>query len=222
MVVDLKTEPRRLQEVLDDLGGVPPSRILMSPAPGLATETDAIRLNERKQVLCELIDGTLVEKSMGYARSILAVFLARLLDEFAEEHGLGVVSGADGYLRLLPGLLRAPDVAFATWKRVPEGTLPSLVPLPGVVPELVVEVLSDGNTPGEMARKRDDYFRAGVFVVWEVDPRSRTVVVYRPEEPPRTLASGDVLEANEILPGFQVTIDRLFGKLDRAPKGKKY
>jgi Uma2 family endonuclease len=214
MSVDLRADSRRLQEVLDDLGGVPPSRILMNPAPGQATEEDAIRLMEREKILCELVDGVLVEKSMGYAQSVLAIFLARLLDEFAEEHGLGSVSGADGYLRLIPGSLRAPDVAFISWGRLPDDTLPRLIPVPQAAPELVVEVLSDGNTPREMARKRDDYFKAGVLVVWEVDPRSRTVTVHRPDAAPRTLAPGDVLEAGDILPGFQVAIDRLFGKLD--------
>ncbi len=216
MPVDVQAEPRsrNLQDVLDGLGGVAPSRILADPPPGTATERDAIRVNERKAALCELVDGVLVEKGMGYAQSVLAVFLARLLDEYAEARGLGAVSGADGYLRLLPGLLRAPAVAFTRWERLPEGTPPNLAPVPDVAPDLVVEVLSDSNTEREMARKREEYFKAGVLVVWEVDPRRRTVAIHRSGAAPRTLASGDVLDTGDVLPGFQVAVDRLFGKLD--------
>ena len=51
-------------------------------------------------------------------------------------------------------------------------------PIPVLVPDLAIEVLSTSNTIGEMARKRDKYFRAGVRLVWEIDPRARTVRVY--------------------------------------------
>ena len=49
-------------EWLASLGNVPMERIIFNPLPGTATETDLLRLIERDKRLCELIDGTLVEK----------------------------------------------------------------------------------------------------------------------------------------------------------------
>ncbi|WP_165250839.1 Uma2 family endonuclease [Paludisphaera soli] len=215
MSVEIDADITTFQDVIDRLGGVPASRILLRPAPGEATEADAIRIHEKKRVLCELVDGVLVEKGMGYVESMLAIFLAGLLQRFVDEHNLGVVTGADGLIRLFPGMMRAPDIAFASWDRIPESTLSRQTSVPDIAPELAVEILSRSNTDREMERKRDDYFNAGVLVVWEVDPRSRTLVVHRRDMEPRTLGESDSLSEPELLPGFELPLQELFGKLDR-------
>ena len=80
-------------------------------------------------------------------------------------------------LRLFPGLVRIPDVAFASWDCFPEGRLPD-DPIPELAPDLVVEVLSRSNTPREMRRKLREYFAAGVRLAWMVDLEQRTVTVH--------------------------------------------
>ncbi len=52
--------------LLDQLGGIPPERVLMKPCPGTATENDILEMDDRGGPLCELIDGTLVEKTRGF------------------------------------------------------------------------------------------------------------------------------------------------------------
>ncbi len=49
------------------------------PPPGTATEADLIAVNDRKQGICELVDGTLVEKAMGLIESLLAGSMLGLL-----------------------------------------------------------------------------------------------------------------------------------------------
>ena len=56
---------------------------------------------------------------MGYRESLFALFLARILLDFVEPRNLGLVSGADGTMKLFGGLVRIPDVAFASWDRFP-------------------------------------------------------------------------------------------------------
>lgn len=209
------TEIDTLQDLLDSLGGVSASRVLLRPAPGTATEADAIRMNEGNRCICELIDGVLVEKGTGYVESMLAVVIAAWLQEFVDSRNLGVVTGEAGMIRLFPDRIRVPDVAFASWERIPAGALTS-EPVPTLAPELVVEVLSESNTKREMDLKRSEYFAAGVEVVWEVDPRTRTVQVYRRlEESFEQFDSSGVLQEPSLLPGFQLSLPRLFGKLDR-------
>ena len=89
---------------------------------------------------------------MGCRESILAGVLIEVLRQFVVPRNLGLVSGADGSVRLFPGLVRIPDVAFASWDRFPGRKIPD-EPIPSLAPDLAVEVLSDSNTPAEMDRK---------------------------------------------------------------------
>jgi Uma2 family endonuclease len=204
-----------VQDLLDSLDGIPPSRVLLNPAPGTATEADVIRINESKRRLCELVDGVLVEKGMGYVESVLAVAIAVWLHEFVVSRNLGVVSGEAGMVRLFPGRIHVPDVAYASWDRFPGGTLPN-EPVPTLAPELVVEVLGESNTKREMELKRQDYFAAGVEVVWEIDPDARTAEVYRRlAKTSVRFDSTGILQEPEFLPGFELPLSRLFGELDR-------
>src|SRR6266545_2576136 len=94
-----------LRDLLDRLGDVPLERIRSCPAPGTATEADVlIRLHGEKR-LCELVDGVLVEKPMGFYESLLAGVLIQLLWNFLAQHPLGIALPPDGTMRLAPGLV---------------------------------------------------------------------------------------------------------------------
>ena len=209
------TPIRTLAELVERLGGVPLGRILYHPAPGTATESDLLALHDREGRLCELVDGVLVEKAVGFRESILAIALAGLLRAFIIPRNLGIISGPDGTMRLFPGLVRIPDVAFASWARVPGGVVPT-EPIPSMAPDLAVEVLSPGNTDAEMTLKRQEYFASGVRLVWLIDPEVRTVAVYTsPDQPAALLTESDTLDAGAVLPGFTLSLRELFGELDR-------
>jgi Uma2 family endonuclease len=202
------------EDLLDHLGGISPSRVRLRPFPGTATEADLIEANDRKLRIYELVDGILVEKGMGYTESALGGFILSILQAFVIPRNLGIVSGADGMMRLYPGLVREPDVAYASWDRIPERRYPT-EPIAGFAPDLAIEVLSISNTPAEMARKRREYFAAGVRLVWEVDPRARTVAVFESPEKPTVLDASRSLDGGDVLPGFVLPLADLFGELDR-------
>src|SRR3981081_3366734 len=102
---------RTLADLLEELGDFPPRRVLARPYPGTATEQDVIDLEKHEKRLCELVDGVLVEKTMGYLESILAAQLIIALGEYLKHQDLGLLAGADGTLRIWPGLVRIPDVS---------------------------------------------------------------------------------------------------------------
>ena len=130
----------------------------------------------------------------------------------------GKLVGADGMMRLFPGLVRIPDVAFISWKRFPKKKR-KRGEIPTVVPDLVVEVLSKGNTPREMARKLDEYFRAGVTSVWYVDPKRRKVRIYTARNHSIVLGEDEQLEGGDVLPGFTLSIREWFAEAERtAPR----
>jgi Uma2 family endonuclease len=104
-------------------------------------------------------------------------------------------------------------VAFVSWDRLPNRQLPR-EPIPGIFPDLAVEVLSSSNTAQEMARKCRDYFAAGTQLVWEVDPVQRTVTVYTAPDRFTVLREQDTLDGGTVLPGFTLPLRQLFAELD--------
>lgn len=211
-----------LADVLKRLGGISPRRIRLNPPPGKATERDVVRIHDRENRLYELVDGVLVEKVLGVQASCVAVLLSRRMGNFAEdESDLGFMMGADATLRLLPGLVRIPDVSFVSWKRVPSREYPA-EPVPDLIPNLAVEVLSEGNTAREMERKVKDYFVAGVELVWIVDPETRTVDVYTAPDEWVRLTEEQTLDGGKVLPGFSLPLRELLAKVSREGKpGRK-
>jgi Uma2 family endonuclease len=165
-------------------------------------------------ILCELVDGTLVEKPIGLRESLIAVFLGGEIRQFVVARNLGIVTGTDGTLKLWEGLIRLPDVAYVSWDRIPGRQIPA-EPVPNIAPDLAVEVLSQSNTRREMERKRGEYFAAGVRLVWEIDPNTRTVAVYTAPDTFVTLQQSDVLDGGSVLSGFAIPLTELFGELDR-------
>jgi Uma2 family endonuclease len=209
-------------DFLEHYKEVPVNRIRLHPAPGTATEDDLRRILEKEDRLYELVDGVLVEKTMGTRESALAMWLGHLIFDFLSENDLGFVTGPDGTFRLMPRLVRIPDVAFVSWKHLPGRTYPE-EPIPDLVPDLAIEVLSKYNTKEEMERKLKEYFLAGVELVWFVDPVKRRVRVFTSPDESRVLAEGDELDGGDVLPGFKLPLRKLFARVKpaRGSKGKK-
>lgn len=199
-----------LADMLHRLGDVPPDRILAQPAPGTATPNDVLRLCDGDpKRLCELVDGVLVEKAMGQRESRLAMELGRVVGNFLTSNNLGILTGADGPCSLEEDHIRFPDVAFFSWDNIPPDADPA-TPMPDWVPSLAVEVISRGNTRGEMQRKLKDYFSAGVELVWYVYPNDKVVRVYTSEDDCQTLTEDNSLDGGSVLPGFQLSVRELF------------
>ena len=128
-----------IADLLKHFGGIAPERIRLDPQPGKATERHVTELNDHEDRLYELVDGVLVEKVMGLPESIIGSTIGRLLGNFVEEHDLGVIAGSDGTVRLMPGLVRIPDVAFISWEQLPGNTIPAEA-IPDLAPALAIEV----------------------------------------------------------------------------------
>jgi Uma2 family endonuclease len=211
-------EIKTLADLRKRLGGIPLDRIWFHPAPGTATEKDVIEAEARENRLCELVDGTLVEKAAGFEQARLALRLGHLVSNYLDENDLGVCIGADGMMRIAPGLVRIPDVSFITWDRLPGRESPQ-EPIPDLAPDLAVEVLSEGNTRGEMARKVREYFEAGVLLVWLIDPKKRNARVFSTVEKSTLVRADQFLDGGDVLPGFSVKLSDLLDCGRRPRRG---
>lgn len=157
----------------------------------------------------ELIDGELIETTgPGGVHGGIAIRLGRYLDIFAEENNLGIVTGETGYhppddrYNLL-----LPDVAFISFGRAPDPFPDKLVP---VMPDIAVEIRSPSNTLAEMREKAQRYLRLGSTLVWIILPNDQKVEVHQTQMPVKTLELGDSLSGEDVLPGFELELRRLF------------
>jgi Uma2 family endonuclease len=215
-------EWKTVADLLKQLGDIPPERIHLDPTPGTATEKDVLEIERREGRTCELVDGVLVEKAMGLQESFLAMWLGYLLNQFLAKHTIGFVAGADGTLRLWPGLVRIPDVCFISWDQLPKRKIPKK-PIPDLYPDLAVEVLSRKNTKAEIDRKLQEYFRSGTRLAWVVDPRKRTVRVHTAPDQFRLLTEDQSLDGGDVLPGLSLSLRDVFAQLEeeQEPPRKK-
>ncbi|MFO0806538.1 MAG: Uma2 family endonuclease [Gemmataceae bacterium] len=208
----LDAEPT-LTDLAVRLGSMPLHRLRLHPFP--ATEEDVIRLRDREHRLFELVDGVLVEKAMGFREGYVAAMIIAILQHFVGPRKLGVVNGADGMMRLAPGLVRIPDVSFCKWEQFPNHKVPP-TPIPDIHPDLAVEVLSQSNTDDEMDDKLEDYFNNGSSLVWLVDPKTRSALVFTsPDRETATkLVEGQRLDGGTLLPGLTIPLADIFAELD--------
>ncbi|MEX1028005.1 MAG: Uma2 family endonuclease [Candidatus Paceibacterota bacterium] len=205
-----------IAELSEQFGPVPLARIRTTPPPGQATEHDVVEIEAREKRLYELYNGVLMEKVMGYYESYLAMLLGRFLAAYVDEHDLGIVAGEAGMLQLLAGEIRIPDVSFVSWDRLPGRRIPR-EPVPRLVPELAVEVVSKSNTSKEMERKLREYFAAGTRLVWYVYPDTRTVRVFTAPDQSVELNASQMLGGGDVLPGFQLPLTQLFREPPQDP-----
>ena len=198
-----------LADLLVDFGHYPPERIRLDARPGRATEKDVLRIERKEGKHCELIDGVLVEKTMGFRESLVAQEVNRRVGNYVAERKLGVVATADGSVRLFPRQIRIPDGAFYSWDQMPGRKAPK-DPIPDLYPDLAIEVLSESNTQAEMKRKLKDYFFAGTRLVWYIDPDSRTAQMFTAPDQITTLTEADDLTGGDVLPEFKLNLGELF------------
>jgi Uma2 family endonuclease len=130
--------------------------------------------------------------------AIVARLMARL-GSFVEAGRLGDVLGSNALYALPSGNRRGPDVSFVKAGRLS----PDSPPFPRLAPDLAVEVLSPGDQPREVLDKVGEYVQAGVHLVWVIDPEGRKAVVHRSLSDVREIGDDDVLDGEDVIPGFR-------------------
>ena len=160
----------------------------------------------------ELINGELITMPLPkLPHGRVATRLGGPLVQFVEDHNLGEVYIGDvGYqLTWNPDTVLGPDISFISKQRLSEmGVVEGYGQGP---PDLAVEVRSPGDRRGKVNKKISRWLGSGARQVWIVDPTHSTVTVYRSESDITTFSGSDYLEAEDLFPGFRISLDRIFG-----------
>jgi Uma2 family endonuclease len=159
----------------------------------------------------ELVKGELRKMSpSGWEHGLVVVNATLLLGQHVKTNNLGACSGAETGFKIAsePDTVRAPDLAFVRRERIPEGD-PTKKFFEGE-PDLVVEVVSPGDTYNEVEEKVEEWLAAGARAVWVLNPRFRNVTVYRSLMDVTRLSEGDELDGGEVVPGLRCKVSELF------------
>jgi Uma2 family endonuclease len=180
----------------------------MSTATNLMTADELLRLPAGR-FRYELVKGELLTMSpAGEEHGAVIMNLAVPLGHFVKANKLGRAYGAETGFKLEsdPDTVLAPDIAFVKMER-----LGALIKGYRVgAPDLVVEVISPGESKNKVEKKTSRWLQGGALVVWLVDPHTRTVSVWRLNTETRFLAEGDLLSCDDIVPGFSLPVSEIF------------
>jgi Uma2 family endonuclease len=146
----------------------------------------------------------------GNEHGWLAVNITIPLGQHVRAHDLGRVYAAEtGFLLATdPDTVRAPDVAFISRERI-EAVGDVRGYWPGA-PDLAVEVISPDDRYTEVEDKVADWLNAGARMVVVVNSRKRTVTVYRPNGTVTRLTEQDMLDGEDVVPGWQLPVAEIF------------
>ena len=179
----------------------------MSIATNLMTAEELTKL-PRGRLRYELIKGELLTMSpAGEEHGAVIVNLTVPLAQHVKAFDLGVVYGETGFkLASDPDTVLAPDIAFIRRERV--GSI-SKGYRKGA-PDLVVEVISPGESKSKIKEKVELWLQSGALVVWTVNPQTRMVTVHRLDMEPRLLSQEDELTGDDLVPGFRFPVSEIF------------
>ncbi|HEY9628864.1 MAG TPA: Uma2 family endonuclease [Coleofasciculaceae cyanobacterium] len=164
-------------------------------------------------IIYELVNGQAVPKfhpsdmAPKFFHSSLTGALFILLGQWSQLQGRVRIEWAVSLTRNNESWVPVPDLIYISYDRLPaEWMKDEACP---ALPELVIEIVSVGQTFGEMTEKATDYLTAGVSCVWVVDPRAKSITAFTPEAIPKTYR-GQTAIADPLLPGLSLTAEQIF------------
>jgi Uma2 family endonuclease len=162
----------------------------------------------------EVIDGELVSLgNSGMEHGNIGIFLGGLIEIFVRQHKLGVTCDSSTAFKMKGGNKRSPDISFVSkerlvgLKRIPKGFFNG-------APDLVVEIISPGNTFDEIHSKIEEYFESGTRLLWVIHPDERYVLVYHSPQPDCLLRGDDALDGEDVILNFKASVSELFITLE--------
>ncbi len=180
----------------------------------LAQRTD-ITVDELERLslpaTAELYDGRVVFKMANPLHAALQLAIGSELYLYLKHHPVGVAF-TDAHFRLWPernDRARVPDISFVVKSRLPD----DMFHYPSMAPDLAVEILSPTDNFFDVMDKVDEYLEQGTKIVWLVIPHKEEVLVCTAEG---KHSVRDVLAAQELLPGFQISIKQVFAEVKAA------
>jgi Uma2 family endonuclease len=165
----------------------------------------------------ELERGKVVEVSRpGERHGLVCANVVTMLNLYVRKRRRGYALSNDPgvILERDPDTVRGPDVVYFETSKKYDDMNPKFIEDP---PTLAVEVLSPNDRLGKTTRRVREFLKAGVRLVWVIDPEARDVTVYRPGQDDYVVEAGQELTGDEVLPDFRCAVAEFFFSPEEEP-----
>jgi Uma2 family endonuclease len=193
-----------------------PQTLTLTPGARITAQEYA-RLPKEDGWRTELYRGVVVKMPLikDLRHDWIAGNLYAALHAYVTSRRLGRVSLEQvGYNATLPGetdeTIWGPDAAFISAEHIAAALEAVARGNYAPAPDLVAEIVSESQSRPEMRERAERWMQAGTRLVWNVWPAAQTVDAWTPDEPMRTLKTGDVLDGLDVVPGFTLPVADLF------------
>jgi Uma2 family endonuclease len=146
---------------------------------------------------------------VGGGSSARNLEVCRQLANWAAHDASGIAFDSSAGFILPNGAMRSPDAAWVRRSRWEALSAPQREKFPTLCPDFVIELRSPSDRLPQLQRRLREFVRSGAQLGWLIDPRRRSVHVYRPAEPVHTLLAPTHLSADPLLPGFVLDLERV-------------
>ncbi|MDB9515378.1 Uma2 family endonuclease [Roseofilum reptotaenium CS-1145] len=134
------------------------------------------------------------------------------LDRWDEENeNLGQVFDSSTAFILPNGANRAPDASWVSQERWDALMDSQKGTFANICPDFVVELRSASDTLKSLQEKMQEYMDNGAKLGWLIDPKNRTVEVYRVGLEVEILSNPTGLSGEKVVPGFVLNLRRVWG-----------
>ncbi len=183
----------------------------MTIAPKLITADELLEMPD-DGYRYELVRGALIKMPPpGFMHAVVTDRIGRRMGNFVDEHGLGFIGGPEAsvYLEQNPDTVRAADYALFPRERIPDPP-PTRGYVPGMVPALVVEVISPDGRERAVVERTQMWLGAGVRLALVAYIATQEIVAHHSDGTVQRFGMGDTLTCEPLLPGFSCPVADIF------------
>ena len=166
--------------------------------------------NEPMRVEREANGEIVVMSPAGFGTGRINSRITRCLDEWAEADGRGAVTDSNAGYALPDGSVRAPDAAWISMRRLESLSEEQKTGFPPVCPDFIIELRSPSDKLPDLQEKMKQWIANGVEVGWLIDPKEKSVTIYRPGEQPEVLAQPTSVQGTGPIAGFELVLARIW------------
>ena len=135
------------------------------------------------------------------------------LKDWARTSRLGIVTDSSGGFVLPNGARRSPDAAWGSRERFRRGRPPGLGGW-RMCPEFVIELILPYDRLKEIRAKMLEWIANGAELGWMVNPRNKSVTIYRPRQDPEVRTGIDVVAGEGPVAGFVMDLRPIWNPMD--------
>lgn len=112
------------------------------------------------------------------------------------------------------GAIRSPDVAWVAsdrWNALTPDQRRGFAP---ICPDFVIELVSETDDLKDLQAKMQEYLNNGCRLGWLIQPKTRSVEIYRPDQAVEVFPFSTPLSGESVLPGFVLDLQTIFQESD--------